>query len=99
ASLLERVIGAELVAAHVAADAAARKYATMVSGLRSGELELQPWIATESGAELNLAVVVKGYAQRSLGLWPIVPLLIIGAVVGAGVYLTHAWLSLRTLEA
>lgn len=89
-----------LIDENAAADAAAVKFAQAVAALNTGKLELAHWSAQEQNAgALTLGVVRAGSIPRELGLWPIVPVIVIG-VAAVGVWLVvNAWLSVRQLEA
>lgn len=91
-----RALGID-VAAQDDADRQAVAFAQVVRGLDHAELELVGWQG-ERGA-LTLGVVRRGTVPGALGLWPLVSVVVVGAVLTAAWVLVDAWLSARTIEA
>jgi hypothetical protein len=72
----------------------AGQLASIYRGLRSGALELAGWQPPEQ--ELRLGVVRAG----QLGMWPVVAVIAVGAVIAAGVWVVlDLWAEARKLEA
>ncbi len=90
---------ADVTAQNLAADVAARSFAKVVAGLNDGSLELVHSTESEQGSQLTLGVMRANAVPKSLGMWPIVPIIIIGAAAYGGWVLVNAWLSVRKLEA
>lgn len=80
------------------ADDAAVKFAQAVKLLNAGALELAHH-TDERGQVLQLGVVRAGSIPTTLQLWPIVPVIVVGAALYGAFVLFDAWLSMRTLEA
>lgn len=93
---LADVLSAELVDLNAKCDGQARDFATAVLALNNGTAEL---VGREVGNELRLAVAAKGAIPRPLGVWPIVPIILVGAGLVAGVVMMDAWLDMRQAEA
>jgi hypothetical protein len=99
-ALLAKLVGGDLVNANDNADFAASQFASVLRGLDDGSLELVGWVESASSTDVTLAVTKAGLIARPLGFWPLVPVLVVGAlVVGAGVYLANAWVAMRAVEA
>lgn len=82
----------------------ARTLATVAHKLQVGDYELAPWAREEKDGSLGQPVigVVSRGAIRTMGLWPLIPVLVIVAVgtalTGAWV-LADLWLQARAAEA
>ena len=93
---LADILGAELVDLNAKCDAQARDFATAVHALNNGTAEL---VGREDGQALTLSVVAKGALPKPMGVWPFVPLILVGAGIIAGVVMLDAWLEMRQAEA
>ncbi|MGV1080695.1 MAG: hypothetical protein ACOYD1_12760 [Candidatus Nanopelagicales bacterium] len=94
------LVGADVVSANHAADDAAVKFAQAVAGLNSGALELAHHLdAEQNGGPLTLGIVRAGTIPKTLGMWPLVPVIVVGAALYGGWLLVNAWLSVRAIEA
>ena len=93
------VLSPALMAENSALDDAAVKFSQGIAGLNSGALELAHHIEQEQGDALTLGVVRAGSIPHTLQMWPIVPVIVIGAAAYGGWVLLNAWLSVRALEA
>lgn len=97
------IVGAQLAAEHDAADAHARQWATTVRALDSGRAQLAGWtVPGETMSALRLGVVQTGTLPITVGVWPIVPILVVaaGAILSVGTWLLgDAWLTARNTEA
>ena len=89
---LSDVVGPELADQNAKCDGLARDFATWFAALNHGTAEL---VARQDASELRLAVVVRGLFARPMGVFPLVPIIIVGAVAGAGWLVWDAW---RELE-
>jgi hypothetical protein len=87
-----------IVSENELADANAVKFAKLLAGLNAGQLEIAHRMNDEGGS-LVLGIVRAGSIPHSLALWPIVPVIVVGAVLYGAWVLADAWLSMRTLEA
>lgn len=96
---LRESIPANLLAEHDQANANAVTFARTVRGLNADALELAHHMDDEQGSVLTLGIVRKGAIPTTLSLWPIVPVIVIGAAAYGVWVLLDAWLSVRTLEA
>lgn len=90
------IIGAELTQRNVAANEVARKWALVVRALDAGEAQLAAWSETEGGS-LHLGVVRRD--TLTLQGWPLVPLIVVGALSVGAWMIADAWLTARTIEA
>lgn len=81
------------------ANANAVKFARVVAGLNAGQFEVAHRMADEKSDALTLGIVRAGSIPHSLQLWPLVPVIVVGAVLYGAWVLVDAWLSMRTLEA
>lgn len=93
---LADVLGPDLVDLNAKCDEDARAWATVVKALNGGAAEL---VGREDGGQLKLAVVVKGVLPQPLQAWPLVPLIVVGVIVGGGWLLLDGWLDARKKEA
>ncbi len=93
---LADILGAELVDLNAKCDAQARDFATAVQALNNGTAEL---VGREDGQGLTLSVAAKGALPKPMGVWPFVPLILVGAGIVAGVVMLDAWLEMRQAEA
>lgn len=106
-SLLEQLLGPELVTLNAQADHNAAAFGDMLRGLDSGELKLAAWTQqSESGAQspLQLGIVRQGTDPGRLGQWqllaPIIVRTAVQATVAVGAWvLANAWTTSRQLEA
>lgn len=96
---MQTIAGAELYARNLQADRDAATFAELVSGLTAGRYQLAPWVEADGrDVATHFGVVRAG----QLGLWPLVPVLIIaaGAAALAGAWvLADLYLQSRKLEA
>jgi hypothetical protein len=98
---LSDVVPAAVIAANDAADRNAVRWATAVVALDRGQAELVGW-TPDNGASLKLGVAIKGTVPRTLGAWPIVPIIYYGAIALASVgvwLLSDAWLDSQAIDA
>jgi hypothetical protein len=106
-SLLEQLVGPELVTLNAQADHNAAEFGKLLRGLDSGELKLAAWTQqSESGATspLQLGIVRQGTDPGQLGQWqllaPIIVRTALQATVAVGSWvLANAWLTSKQLEA
>jgi hypothetical protein len=97
---LSDVFPAAVIAANDVADRNAVRWATAVVALDQRAAELVGW-TPDNGATLHLGVAVAGSVPRTLGAWPIVPILYYGAIglASVGVWLlSDAWLDAQAID-
>jgi len=93
---LGQVAGADVVALNAKADQSAKTYARMFVALDSGQAEC---VGRADESELRLGVALKGEIPKPLGVFALLPVIVMVGAAGVAWLAWDAWMEARTAEA